>query len=164
MDQQSLSLKFFKRRKNKEKKISLFLKRQRIYKENSRLYFSREKPFYSKCKPLRNGQSSLRSDSNALRNNSNKNFKSKRKFLVKNKKRYSRENVKTVRPEESFIKGLYLSKRGQIVIEGLFFLICILFFVLSIQSLQFLVRKEIQDVRLTQKKTYKIKKNPWLKN
>lgn len=60
---------------------------------------------------------------------------------------------------------LYLSKKGQVLIEGLFVIICILFFLIAVQFFQALARREIQKERLTKQDSYRIKplKAPWYK-
>ena len=46
------------------------------------------------------------------------------------------------------IQFLFLNK-GQFVLEGLFFMICVLFFLISVQGFQFFAREQIQKQRLT---------------
>lgn len=54
-------------------------------------------------------------------------------------------------------------KNGQIVIEGLFFIVCVLSFLLAVQFFQSLARKEIQKERLSRNKIHTIKKASWFK-
>ena len=62
-------------------------------------------------------------------------------------------------------KKPYLLKGGQIIIETVFFIICILSFLSAIQFFQVLSRKEIQKQRLTRQSLYKTKnlKASWYK-
>ena len=52
-----------------------------------------------------------------------------------------------------------LSKKGQVLLEGLFFMICLLSFLLAIQFFQSLAREKIQEERLAKQNSQKIKKS-----
>ena len=72
---------------------------------------------------------------------------------------------------ESYGKKLHISRKfymllekGQILIEGLFFIIFVLSFLLAVQFFQKKARREIQKERLSKQKFYKARKAPWLKN
>ena len=53
--------------------------------------------------------------------------------------------------------------RGQILLEGLLFIIFVLSFLTAVQYFQFVARKEIQQKRLSKKNSLTIKKAPWVK-
>ena len=61
-------------------------------------------------------------------------------------------------------REFHLQEKGQILLEGLFFIIFILSFLLAVQFFQQIARKEIQKERLSKQKSYKIRKAPWVKN
>lgn len=64
--------------------------------------------------------------------------------------------------KKDFKKSGFLAEKGQILIEGLFFIICILSFLLAVQFFQSLARKEIQKERLTKQNIQKTKAS-WYK-
>ena len=53
--------------------------------------------------------------------------------------------------------------RGQILLEGLLFIIFVLSFLTAVQYFQFVARQQIQQKRLSKKNSLKIKKAPWVK-
>ena len=131
MDQRPLSLKLFKKKQNKTKEYSLFLKRRRSYKKKFPLFLTKE---------LISGPK-----------------------LGFSTNKHQTERKKVSSQKKNKITNFYLLEKGQILIEGLFFIICILSFFLAIQFFQSLARKEIQNERLSKQKIYKTKKAPWIK-
>lgn len=129
MDQLSLSLKRFKKNREKAKKRSLFLKRGRARKKNLRKSLSERQFFYLEKAGKKRGQPLLSGKEGRRRGG-----------------------------------AFALSERGQILTEGLFFIIFILAFLLSIQLFQSIAREEIQKERLTGNKPGGIKKAPWLRD
>lgn len=118
MDQHALSLKLFKKQRNR-KKHSFIRQKRRQAKEQKEL--DRKKHSFT-------GQ----------------------------KRRPAREQKELYRK-----KRFPFSKKGQVLLEALFFIVCILSFLSMIQLFQALARKEIQKERLTKQKEYKQRKAPW---
>lgn len=55
----------------------------------------------------------------------------------------------------------FVSVRGQVLIEGLVFMIFILSFLLTVQFFQSVAREEIQKQRLSLKRSKPVKKDNW---
>ena len=124
--------------------LKLFKKKQSKTKRYS--FFLKKRRAYKKKFPLFLTKESLPS--------------LEQEFLTNN---HRVEKWKASKQKKNKISGFYLLEKGQILIEGLFFMICILSFFLAIHFFQILARKEIQKERLAKQKNYKIKKAPWLK-
>ena len=147
MDQHTLSLELLKKRKLKEKEHTLFLKRKRNHKEKLKYSLDDKLLHYS---------------------GTNKELESlRKKASYKQKKLFSKNDhataLKKAKKKTNKNLGFYLGEKGQILMEGLFFIIFVLSFLLAVQFFQSLARTEIQKERLTKQKSHKTKKAPWLK-
>ena len=92
----------------------------------------------------------------------NKSQSKKQSLFLKRKRIYKKRSQQHLNiKNQQWSK--FLSSQGQILMEGLFFVICILSFLSALHFFQSLARKEIQEERLIKQKSRKIKKAPWFK-